>query len=163
MSRMSRNTTWLGAPGRNRTCDSRFRKSIQPRLPTCENTLKGASDQAIPSLEHPSLPDVSRSFAGPPRGQSVDDVIQDQRHNVSEEVRPDSPRGVLFSRTHRRIFNIVPGQVNGNCAVWWQVVMEEAPDGDGDGLEGLSLSQRPSYLTRGGIGDCTIMYRAGHP
>src|SRR5512132_2786258 len=75
------------APGRNRTCDSRFRKSMQSRLPTCENTLKGASDQAIPSLEHPSLPDVSRSFAGPARGQSADDVIQDQRHNVSEQVR----------------------------------------------------------------------------
>ena len=25
---------------------------MQPRLPTCENTLKWASEQAIPSLEH---------------------------------------------------------------------------------------------------------------
>jgi hypothetical protein len=39
------------APGRNRTCDSRFRNSMQPRLLTCENTLKWVSEQAIPSLE----------------------------------------------------------------------------------------------------------------
>jgi hypothetical protein len=42
---------WDSAPGRNRTCDSRFRNSMQPRLPTCENTLKWVSEQAIPSLE----------------------------------------------------------------------------------------------------------------
>jgi hypothetical protein len=48
---------------------------MQPRLPTCENTLKWASEQAIPSLEHSFITDVSRPFAGPPRGQSIDDVI----------------------------------------------------------------------------------------
>jgi hypothetical protein len=57
------------------------RNSMQPRLPTCENTLKWVSEHAIPSLEDSFVTRRFRPFAGPPRGQSVDDVIQDQRHN----------------------------------------------------------------------------------
>jgi hypothetical protein len=42
---------FVSAPGRNRTCDSRFRNSMQPRLLTSENTLQWVIEQAIPSLE----------------------------------------------------------------------------------------------------------------
>jgi len=56
---------------------------MQASLPACENTLKWASEQTIPSLGTPSSPDVSRSFAGPPRGRSVDIVIQARRPGPS--------------------------------------------------------------------------------
>jgi hypothetical protein len=64
------------ALGRNRTCGPRFRNSMQPRLPTCENTLKCSVSRRFRLLRTPLLPDVSRPFAGPPRGRSVDVVIQ---------------------------------------------------------------------------------------
>jgi hypothetical protein len=40
-----------GAPGRNLTCDTRFRNSIEPTLSTCGNKRNWPCEQAISSLE----------------------------------------------------------------------------------------------------------------
>ena len=57
------------APGRNRTCDSRFRNSFQHYPLTSEDSQIGASTSEPSSLQDASLRDVSLPFAGPPRGQ----------------------------------------------------------------------------------------------
>jgi hypothetical protein len=49
---------------------------MQPRLPTCENTLKWVSEQAIPSLEHSFVTRRYPVLRGTSAGKSVDVVIQ---------------------------------------------------------------------------------------
>jgi hypothetical protein len=59
--------TSQSAPGRNRTCDSRFRKSMQPSSPTCEYARTSVLTCAFASHDLPSSCDVSQSFAGQAR------------------------------------------------------------------------------------------------
>ena len=88
-SSIIRNTTLPSAPGRNRTCDTRFRNSFQLDPLTSGNSPIGAMTSASSSLQHASVPDVSRPFAGPPRGQ----------RGATEGVRQIRRRGARLGTT----------------------------------------------------------------
>jgi len=66
----------FGAPGRNRTSARGLGIRCSPDCPPARTRRKGSLSRRFRLLRTPLLPDVSRPFAGPPRGHSVDVVIQ---------------------------------------------------------------------------------------
>jgi hypothetical protein len=80
------------APGRNRTCDSRFRNQMQPPLPTCENTLNWAGDQAIHSRQDSSVTRRFPVFRGTTAGPTHRRLHTTTRDPASRLLR--HPRGL---------------------------------------------------------------------
>ena len=86
---------------------------MQPRLLTCENTLKWVSEQAIPSPEHSFVTRRFPVFRGTTAGQSVDVVIQ-----VGDRPAASSGRYASTASTpddHPRLA-VTPGSTRGNRA-----------------------------------------------